>query len=371
MVTDSSVVAVSGSIPRLAPVVVLAVFLAACQSSPAAPPSGGGAAGGAASGPVVTSAASDGNVTRPDVNEASGGGPPISGTDSLRAQQWGLDAVRAEHAWTAATGSGVVIAVVDTGVDASHPDLVGRLVPGIDLVDPGATTMTDPNGHGTHVAGVAAAATGNGLGIAGSAPGAMIMPIRVLGAEGSGDDQVIAEGIEWAVANGADVINLSLGESGFVARLSKNGPLNAAVRRADAAGVVVVAAAGNDGATRQTYRVGVPVVVVNATAPDGSPASFSNNGDVRSVAAPGKGILSTAPLAPTTIWPQGSDGYETLDGTSMASPLVAAVAALLVEQGLAPGEIRDRLTATTVNAAADPALGAGIIDAAAAVGAAQ
>lgn len=368
MAADGSGTAAFGPILRPATVVAIALVLAACASSPdAAPPDGGvtldGGADGLASEPVVT-------PTTPAVPEASGGGSPITGTDPLRPEQWALDVVRASQAWTAATGSGVVIAVVDTGVDASHPDLADRLVPGIDLVDPAATAMTDPNGHGTHVAGIAAAATGNGLGIAGGAPGALIMPVRVLDADGVGDDQVIAEGIDWAVANGADVINLSLGESGFVARLSKNGPLNPAIRRAEAAGVVVVAAAGNDGATRRSYRVGVPVVVVNATAPDGSAAAFSNTGDVRAVAAPGAGILSTSPLAPTTTWPQGSDGYETLDGTSMASPLVAAVAALLVEQGLRPDEVRDRLVDTSVNATADPALGAGIVDVAAAVGAA-
>lgn len=294
------------------------------------------------------------------------------GADPLRVEQWGLVATRTAEAWGTATGAGTVIAIVDSGVDSTHPDLAGRLVPGVDLVDPGTPsgTSVDPNGHGTHVAGIAAATTGNGVGISGAAPGAMIMPIRVLGPDGSGSDDVIAEGIAWAVDNGADVINLSLGESGFLARLNKNGPLNAAIREANAAGVVVVAAAGNDSLRRQSYRVGVPVLVVNASSQDGAVAAFSTTGDVRSVAAPGVGILSTAPTTPTTLWPAGSSGYEPLDGTSMAAPLVAGIAAMLVERGLSPDETRDLIADTAVNPTGDPALGDGVVDTAAALGAA-
>lgn len=296
---------------------------------------------------------------------------PGSQPDPLRDQQWGLDAVRAEDAWRVSTGAEAVIAVVDTGVDATHPDLSARLVPGVDLVDPAQTTPIDPYGHGTHVAGIAAAATGNGVGVAGGAPGAWIMPVRVLGRDGTGDDQVIADGIDWAVEHGADVVNLSLGESGVAARLSKNGPLNAAIRRADDAGVVVVAAAGNDGSTRQSFRIGVPVVVVNASTPDGRAAQFSTTGDVRAVAAPGTGIVSTVPIGPTTLWPDGTEGYAALDGTSMAAPLVSAVAALLVAQGLGPADVAERLAATASHPTDDPGLGSGVVDAAAAVGAAS
>jgi len=302
----------------------------------------------------------------PAPSTRSSGGTP----DPLRTQQWGLDAIRADEAWTVSSGTGVVIAVVDTGVDATHPDLADRLVPGVDLVDGGDGTV-DPFGHGTHVAGIAAAATGNGIGVSGGAPDAKIMPVRVLGADGAGDDQVIADGIDWAVEHGADVVNLSLGDSGVLARLSKNGPLNRAIRRADDAGAVVVAAAGNDGATRQTYRIGVPVIVVNASTPAGTAAEFSNTGDVRAVAAPGTQILSTAPVGPSVLWPDGTDGYGFLDGTSMAAPLVSAVAALLVAQGLEPQQAVDRIAQTAAPASGDTGLGAGVIDAAAAVGAAE
>jgi len=171
-----------------------------------------------------------------------------------------------------------VIAVVDTGVDLTHPDLAGQLVTGTDLVEPG-TDPLDENGHGTHVAGIAVAATNNGIGIAGASPAAKVMPIRVLDGQGAGDPTTIAEGIDWAVANGARVINLSLGGTGLSARLLKGGQINGAIRRAYAAGAVVVAAAGNDGAALRSYRFGVPVIVVNAVDSSGTVAEFSNYGD--------------------------------------------------------------------------------------------
>lgn len=282
--------------------------------------------------------------------------------DPLMASQWAVNSLRLPEAWErGATGEGTVIAVVDTGVDLEHPDLAGKLVPGWDFVD-GDDQPDDGNGHGTHVAGIAAAATGNGVGVAGTAPGAGIMPVRVLGDDGSGTDDQIAEGINWAIDNGADVINLSLGEVGALARISKGGPLNAAIRRANAEGVVVVAAAGNEGATKRAYRIGVPVVVVNAVDETGAVAEFSNVGDQRAVSAPGVGILSTAPVTPSAIWPSGSSGYEQLDGTSMAAPLVSGVAAILVGRGYDVAGVIDRITSTADNPEEDPALGAGTID---------
>ena len=273
-----------------------------------------------------------------------------------------------DAAWRTATGDGVVIAVIDTGIDGTHPDLAGRLVPGIDLVD-GGYRAVDPHGHGTHVAGIAAAATGNDTGISGAAPGAVIMPVRVLGADGTGSDDVIGAGIDWAAANGAHVINLSLGESGFAARLSEGGPLNAAIRRAHERGAVVVAAAGNDAVRERAYRIGVPVLVVNTSTESGEAASFTNTGDLRAVGAPGQDIWSTVPTAPTTLHPEGSDGYAALDGTSMAAPLVAAVAALLIDDGVPSAEVAAGIASTAGNPAGDPALGAGIVDAARALAA--
>lgn len=286
--------------------------------------------------------------------------------DPLQSQQWALTAVGLPTAWSTSTGEGEVIAIVDTGVDGHHPDLRQNIVGGHDFIA-GGDVATDPNGHGTHVAGIAAAVGGNGVGIAGAAPHAKIMPVRVLDSDGSGTDEVIAAGITWAAQHGADVINLSLGETGLVARLHKGGKINTAIRAATASGAVVVAAAGNDSRRIRVYRLGVPVLVVIATDRAGQPTSFTNTGDLRAVAAPGSDILSTAPTESTTLWPSGTDGYATLSGTSMASPLVAGITALALAAGQSPATVLDHLQDTANNPTGDPALGAGVVDAASAV----
>ncbi|HKE99695.1 MAG TPA: S8 family serine peptidase [Actinomycetes bacterium] len=150
------------------------------------------------------------------------------------------------------------VLILPTGVNLSHPDLAGKLVPGRDLVD-GDDAPDDPNGHGTRVAGIAAAATANGIGVAGAAPQARIMPVRVLAADGSGDEGTIAQGIRWAAAHGAGVINLSLGEEGFASRLRRNGALNGAIRQVTAQYVLAVAviaagAAGGSWTRRRCAR---------------------------------------------------------------------------------------------------------------------
>src|ERR1051326_6772047 len=123
--------------------------------------------------------------------------------------QWHLRTIHADSAWSRSKGSGIVVAIVDTGVDLSHEDLRGRLVSGKDFVDPG-TPPDDEQGHGTFMAGLVAADTGNAYGVASVAPLAKIMPVRVLNAQGSGTPSVVSQGIDWAVTHGADVINLSL-----------------------------------------------------------------------------------------------------------------------------------------------------------------
>jgi len=292
---------------------------------------------------------------------------PTRFQDPLRGEQWGLSATRVPEAWEVASGEGVVIAVIDSGVDLDHPDLVANLVPGWDFVDDD-DEPDDPNGHGTHVAGIAAAAT-NDIGIAGVAPDASIMPVRVLDEAGVGSDEAIAEAVVWAADNGADIINLSLGESGFISRFTKGGTLNRAIRLVAEQGVVVVAASGNEGRRGQQYRIGVDVLVVNATDPDGTLTSFSNVGDVRAISAPGAGIMSTAPPGPSTIWLDGTDGYAPLDGTSMAAPLVSGVAALAISAGIDPDEVFEVLASTaTVPDGATSEIGAGIVDAAGALG---
>ncbi|MEU2548112.1 S8 family peptidase [Streptomyces roseolus] len=289
--------------------------------------------------------------------------------DPLRSRQWALDSLRLPDAWGTDKGDDTVIAVVDTGVDPGHPDLKGRLVDGYDFVD-GDADPKDLNGHGTHVAGIAAAHTDNGIGIAGGAPEAKIMPVRVLGADGSGSDANITKGIVWAAQHGADVINLSLGESGLMARLLKGGVLNDAISVANGKGAVVVAAAGNDATLLQPYKLTTPVLVVNAADRDGRPAAFTNFGAQNAVAAPGVDILSTLPTYKARETLRNTTGYGELSGTSMASPYVSAVAALLHRQGLDPTEIMTAIRDTAKNPSQNPKLGLGNVDAAAAVKAA-
>ncbi|MCE7882868.1 MAG: peptidase S8 [Actinobacteria bacterium ATB1] len=294
--------------------------------------------------------------------------------DPLRARQWGLDYIGADAAWREGTGEGVVIAVVDSGVDADHPDLHDQVVPGIDLVGDGDGTR-DVNGHGTHVAGIAAATSGNGIGISGCAPGAKVMPVQVLDAGGAGTADVIAAGVRWAAANGADVVNLSLSEEGLGGHLASGGPLDAAIRYASQRGVVVVAAAGNSDAEGaghglRNYGAGVPVIVVAALDRAGVLTAFSNFGDMRAVAAPGVAILSTIPETPSTLFPDPGSRYATLDGTSMATPLVSCTAAILLGLGATPDDTVE-IIGDTAAPLSDARAGVGALDLAAAVAAVE
>ncbi|WP_306335064.1 S8 family peptidase [Streptomyces sp. KL118A] len=290
--------------------------------------------------------------------------------DPKRGQQWALDALKLPAAWEKAKGDDTVIAVVDTGADLDHPDLKGRLVDGHDFVD-GDDEPKDMNGHGTHVSGIAAAHTDNGVGIAGGAPGAKIMPVRVLGPNGSGSDAHITQGIVWAAQHGADVINLSLGESGLMARLLKGGILNQAIKTAHDKGAVVVAAAGNDGTALQPYKVRTPVLVVGASDRNGKPADFSNFGAQQAVSAPGVDILSTLPTYTTKETLKNDSGYGDLSGTSMAAPYVSAVAALLHQQGRDPDQIMSAIRDSAANPDKLAKLGLGIVDAKTAVNTAK
>ncbi|CAN5145892.1 hypothetical protein BH09ACT3_BH09ACT3_11190 [soil metagenome] len=281
--------------------------------------------------------------------QAAGYGLSLAGFDGLAA---------AGH-----DGRGVVVAVVDSGIDLAHPAFSGRIVAGHDFVD-GDDTPQDENGHGTHVSGIVAAALDSGA--PGAAPGASIMPVRVLDASGAGSNETVAAGIRWSADHGATVINLSLGDSGRLDRIRKGGPIALALRAVSTRAVVVVAA-GNDSQYEEVFRAGVPALVVVAVDSNGVSAPFSNVGDPRAVAAPGVDILSTAPLAPTTLFPAGSNGYAVLSGTSMAAPFVSAEAALLEQAGASPSQVADAVTASAVNPAGDPLLGAGGINAAAAL----
>ena len=292
--------------------------------------------------------------------------------DPLAVDQYAIEQHAMVEAWQRSTGEGAVIAIVDTGIDLDHPEFAGRLVPGYDFVDDD-DRPDDLNGHGTHVAGTAAAIGNNGIGVVGMAPNAKIMPIKVLGEDGSGSTEDVAAGILWAADNGADVINLSLGgSSDLLGRIfAVAGPSNAAIEKATKKGAVVVAAAGNDDTYLTAYNPETPVLVVNATNELGEWARFSNFGDPRAVAAAGARIVSTAPTYPTTIWPEGTDGYGEISGTSMASPHVAGIAALLIGIGNTPADVREIITDTASNPTSDPLLGAGIVQANAATESSQ
>ncbi|WP_306204132.1 S8 family serine peptidase [Actinoplanes sp. RD1] len=287
-----------------------------------------------------------------------------AGPDPYRASQWDLATIGAAGAWQRSTGAGVVVAVIDTGVDAGHPDLAGQVLPGIDLVAGTSGTSTDPHGHGTHVAGTIAALTGNGVGVSSVAPEARILPVRVLDADGSGDMSDVATGIVYAADHGADVINLSLGSTTQLTAVTQ------AVAYARGRGVTVVAAAGNDGQKGSPVSYpGADAGVIAAAATDSSDqvAAYSTRGSYVDVAAPGNGILST--------YPTSLGGYATESGTSMASPHVAAVAALLraYRPAWTPDDIERILEDTAVDLGADgrdTSSGYGRIDALAALTAA-
>ncbi|GAB4065586.1 hypothetical protein GCM10028777_15440 [Angustibacter speluncae] len=273
-----------------------------------------------------------------------------------------LDEVRFPEAWTSARGDGAVVAVLDTGVRATHEDLAGVVLPGIDLVDDDRDA-DDPDGHGTLVAGVVAAAGDNGLGGVGAAYGADVLPVRVIGPDGATDADV-ADGVVWAADRGADVINLSLGGPG------ESPLLEAALRYAVGRGSVVVAAAGNGGAEEASYPAAyagrVPgVLSVSATDDLGRMTAFSSWDDSVSVAAPGWDLIGPSIDAP--------DEYVLGTGTSFAAPLVSGVAALVAVRNPTWGAdaVADRVQVTARDAGprgADPYYGTGVVDAAAALG---
>jgi subtilisin family serine protease len=297
----------------------------------------------------------------------------LAAPDPLRSQQWGLDAIHADAAHATSTGSGAIVAVVDSGVLASHEDLAGRLLPGHDFVDndsdPSDTSsdpQVHPTGHGTHVTGIVAADAGNGVGIEGVAPGAKVLPIRVLDAKGEGTGATVAKGIDYAVAHHADVINLSLGGDAVSTVLGGDADFTAAVQRALDKGVVVVAAAGNETTPFcEQPSVTGPLLCVGAVDRRDMRSYYSSSGDLMapggsSFGGPDEDILSTFV----------DRKYLDMAGTSQATPHVSGVAALLVSLGLHGKAVTDRIVATARDAGTagpDDVYGAGILDAQAAV----
>lgn len=277
-----------------------------------------------------------------------------SWNDAYRDLQWGLTRLRAEDTRSRRPATGVTVAVVDSGVDASHPDLAGAVLPGTDLVTGAGDGTADGDGHGTHVAGIVAATADDGAGVAGFAPDARILPVRVLDDTGSGYDSDVAEGIIWAVDHGASVVNLSLGGP------TPTDVTAAAVSYALSRGAVVVAAAGNERTEGNpvTYPAAYAGVIgVAASASDDTVAPFSNTGSYVDVTAPGVRIASTYPL----------DRYVYLSGTSMAAPFVAASAAVLrsADPALSPARVTELLQSTATDlgpAGRDDAWGHGLVD---------
>jgi len=301
---------------------------------------------------------------------------PALAADPRRDEQWGLEMVRAAGAWPTSTGVGAIVAVIDTGVQLDHPDLGDRLASGFDFVgddpiEPGDedSDPDDGNGHGTHVTGIVAANRDNNEGITGVAPGARVLPLRVLDDNGEGYADDTIKAIDRAIDEHVHVINLSLGDFLPLQSTLFNDPAYKSVlQRAVGAGIVVVIAAGNNSLPKCENPNVEGIVCVGAVDNTRTRSAFSSFGSNVDLMAPGGSGLggSSEDVLSTYI----DSGYESISGTSQATPHVAGVAALLVSLGLSGREAADRLVATAADAGApgpDNTYGAGIVDAEAAV----
>lgn len=283
-------------------------------------------------------------------------------------QQTYLNAVHAPDAWTTTHGlASVAIAVVDSGVDSTNPDLNGGKVTATFNAVNGTSDASDTFGHGTFVAGVAAATTNNSTGIAGAGFNTSIMAVKVQAADGTFSVTDEITGILWAATHGAKVINISLGGTQYDPTEA------AAIATAQADGAVVVAAAGNDGlhGDPTEYPAAYPGVIgVGAVDPTfATRTDFSEYGNWVSVAAPGENIEGTVPVNGSDLFPPAGADYAQGDGTSFSSPIVAGEVALLA--AVRPSATVDQLRAAVINSAhplPGQGLGAGLVDFAAAIG---
>lgn len=229
---------------------------------------------------------------------------------------WGVDRIDAEKVWGITTGDPIKVAILDTGIDVKHPDLKDNIKGGVNTINP-RKSYNDDNGHGTHVAGIVAAIN-NEIGVVGVSPKIDLYAVKVLNAAGSGYLSDVIEGLEWAIANGMQVVNMSFGTSVY------NASFEEAIKKVYNAGIVQVAAAGNNGPADDTVLYPAKftqVIAVSATDENDNLASWSSRGPEIDLAAPGVNIYSTY---------KGSS-YKTLSGTSMAAPHVAGTIALILD----------------------------------------
>jgi subtilisin family serine protease len=284
----------------------------------------------------------------------SGPTGPIVPNDENYKQQWGPAKVGADQTWnTLTTGGPIVIAMLDTGVSPTHPDLKDQLRPGFDFIgnDP---NPSDDNGHGTFTAGIVAAAGNNGIGVAGMTWGARVMPVKILDQDGRGPVSAFSQGIRYAVDQGAQIVNVSAGIP------VPSQAMEAAVAYAIGKGRIVVAASGNQADGVQNYPAAYTnVIAVSASTKEDRIADFSSYGSFVWVAAPGKDIVST-------YYKEG-DTYAQLNGTSASTPYVSGTIALMLSQrgDLTIKAIREILKATAVDLDAvgfDPKAGYGRLD---------
>lgn len=271
---------------------------------------------------------------------------PVTPNDPAYGSQWGLAKINAPLAWGVSQGQGILIAVLDSGADLGHPDLSGQLRSDIDwdYVN-NDDTAQDDDGHGTHVAGIAAAATNNGIGVAGLGWNATVLPLKVLDNEGSGSFTNLVTALRYATDHGAKIINMSLGSDPAYNLQCANYPdLVNALKYAYDHGVLNIVAAGNEaGNANQVMPANCPyVLTVAATDSSDARAWFSNSGTVVDIAAPGADIYST-------YWP--SPDYASMDGTSMATPFVAGLAALVWAR--APAYTPEQVAAAILDNARD------------------
>lgn len=267
-------------------------------------------------------------------------------------KQWGLENtndadIDAAAAWDKTTGNGTIVAILDTGISKSHPDLSSQVL--VDRTDfTGSATDDDIYGHGTHVAGIVAAITNNNMGVAGVCPSCNLLSVKVLNDSGSGAYSWIANGITYAVQHGAKVINMSLGGS------SPSKTLESAVNSAWGNNVVVIAAAGNSGNPSKTYPAAYTnAIAVAATDNQDNKASFSEYGSWVDVAAPGVSIYSTwnddtSGSTPYPVCYSETECYKYASGTSMSTPMTSGVVALIWSTGryTTASEVRNRLEGT-------------------------